>query len=104
LFILVLHNQPPIQLQRQRDKENAEKAKYEVYSPVPPIICRQNNADHHRCLIFLTAKTWISGVLKDPIQPGGAGRYDHIVTVDKSKGIMARQRFLDYQLHLEFQF
>ena len=63
--------------------------------------------NHHPMpLFYLMEKIWISGVQKARISTKAAGWkvHDNIMTVDKkAKGIITRQRFMDYQLHAEFR-
>lgn len=93
----------------KRDKENAEKAKItEVYTPVPPIIIpgKTDAEPPSDALILFDGKNLDLWRAEGPDSTKAAGWkvHDHIVTVDKkAKGIMTRQRFLDYQLHLEFR-
>lgn len=93
----------------KRDKENAEKAKLtEVYSPVPPIVIpgKTDAEPPSDALILFDGKNLDLWRAEGPDSTKAAGWkvHDHIVTVDKkAKGIMTRQRFLDYQLHLEFR-
>jgi hypothetical protein len=92
----------------KRDKENAEKAKAtEVYSPVPKIVTpgKTDAEPHQTQLFYLTAKTdlWRAEG-PDTTKAAGWKVHDHIMTVDKkAKGIITKQRFVDYQLHAEFR-
>jgi Domain of Unknown Function (DUF1080) len=93
----------------KRDKENAEKAKpTEVWGPVPPIITpgKTDAEPPSDALILFDGKNLDLWRAEGPDSTKAAGWkvHDHIMTVDKkAKGIMTRQRFVDYQLHLEFR-
>jgi|SRR5450432_2828985 Domain of Unknown Function (DUF1080) len=93
----------------KRDKENAEKAKAtEFYSPVPPIVTpgKTDAEPPSDALVLFDGSNLDLWRAEGPDSTKAAGWkvHDHIVTVDKkAKGIMTRQRFHDYQLHLEFR-
>src|SRR5664279_2642075 len=93
----------------KRDKENHEKAKItEVYSPVPPIVTpgKTDAEPPSDAVILFDGKNldlWRAEG-PDSTKPAGWKVHDDIVTVDKkAKGIMTRQRFQDYQMHIEFR-
>jgi hypothetical protein len=93
----------------KRDRDNAEKAKpTEVYSPVPPIVTPgKSDAEPPSDAVVLfdgsNLNLWRAEG-PDTAKAAGWKVHDNIVTVDKkAKGIMTRQRFVDYQLHLEFR-
>jgi hypothetical protein len=92
-----------------RNKEMAEKAKTtEVYSPVPPIVTpgKTDAEPPSDALVLFDGKNldlWRAEG-PDSTKPAGWKVHDNIMTVDKkAKGIMTRQRFQDYQMHLEFR-
>ena len=93
----------------KKDRENAEKAKAtEVYSPIPPIITpgKSDAEPPSDALILFDGKNLDLWRAEGPDSSKAAGWkvHDHIMTVDKkAKGILTRQRFMDYQLHLEFR-
>ncbi|MDP9040885.1 MAG: DUF1080 domain-containing protein [Bacteroidota bacterium] len=93
----------------KRDRDNAERAKpTEVYSPVPPIVTPgKSDAEPPSDAVVLfdgsNLNLWRAEG-PDTAKAAGWKVHDNIVTVDKkAKGIMTRQRFVDYQLHLEFR-
>ncbi len=87
----------------------AELAKpTEVYSPVPKIVTPgQTDAEPPSDAIILfdgkNLDMWrAAGV--DTTKPAGWEVSDHVMTVNKKAGgILTKQRFMDYQLHLEFR-
>jgi hypothetical protein len=93
----------------KKDKENAEKAKAtEVYSPVPPVVTpgKTDAEPPSDAIILFDGKNLDLWRAEGPDTSKAAGWkvHDEIVTVDKkAKGILTRQRFMDYQLHLEFR-
>jgi Domain of Unknown Function (DUF1080) len=93
----------------KRDKENHEKAKItEIYSPVPPIVTagKTDAEPPSDALVLFDGKNLDLWRAEGPDSTKAAGWkvHDNIVTVDKkAKGIMTRQRFQDYQMHLEFR-
>ena len=93
----------------KKDKENADKAKVtEVYSPVPKIVTpgKTDTEPPSDALVLFDGKNLDLWRAEGPDSTKAAGWkvHDHIVTVDKkAKGIMTRQRFTDYQLHVEFR-
>jgi Domain of Unknown Function (DUF1080) len=93
----------------KRDKENHEKAKItEIYSPVPPIVSagKTDAEPPSDALILFDGKNLDLWRAEGPDSTKAAGWtvHDNIVIVDKkAKGIMTRQRFQDYQMHLEFR-
>jgi hypothetical protein len=93
----------------KKDRENALKAKpTEVYSPVPPIVTpgKTDAEPPSDAIILFDGKNldlWRAEG-PDTVKTAGWKVHDHIMTVDKkAKGILTRQRFNDYQLHLEFR-
>jgi hypothetical protein len=93
----------------KKDKENAEKAKpTEVYSPVPLIVTpgKTDAEPPSDAIVLFDGKNLDLWRAEGPDTAKAAGWkvHDHIVTVDKkAKGILTRQRFTDYQLHIEFR-
>jgi len=91
------------------DKENAIKAKpTEVYSPVPKIVTpgKTDAEPPSDAILLFDGKNLLQWRAEGPDSTKSAGWkvHDDVVTVDKkAKGIMTRQRFTDYQLHLEFR-
>ncbi len=93
----------------KKDKEDAIKAKEtEIYSPVPPIVTpgRTDAEPPSDALVLFNGENLDLWRAEGPDTSKAAGWkvHDHIMTVDKkAKGILTRQRFMDYQLHLEFR-
>jgi len=93
----------------KRDRENAEKAKAtEVYSPVPPVVTpgKTDAEPPSDAIVLFDGRNLDLWRAEGPDSTKAAGWkvHDKIMTVDKkAKGIMTRQRFLDYQLHLEYR-
>ncbi len=92
---------------------SAQKAKgdptlTEFYSPVPKIVTPgKTDAEPPSDAVVLFDGTdlrlWRAEG-PDSTKTAGWKVHDHIMTVDKkTKGIMTRERFTDFQLHLEFQ-
>jgi len=87
----------------------AELAKpTEVYSPVPPIVTpgKTDAEPPSDAIVLFDGKNLDLWRAEGPDTAKAAGWkvHDHIVTVDKkAKGILTRQRFTDYQLHIEFR-
>lgn len=82
-------------------------AKTEVYSPVPPLVtpgATPQDAPSDAIILFggKDLSQWHSQ--KDSTKPAGWQVSDGIVTVDKKAGgIVTNQKFMDYQLHLEWR-
>jgi hypothetical protein len=93
----------------KKDQENAEKAKpTEIYSPVPPIVTpgKTDAEPPSDAIVLFDGKNLDLWRAEGPDSSKAAGWivHDRIVTVNKkAKGILTRQRFLDYQLHIEFR-
>src|SRR5579862_1337329 len=93
----------------RREQVHTDKAKVtEIYSPVPPIITpgKTDAEPPSDALILFDGKNLDLWRAEGPDSTKAAGWkvHDNIVTVDKkAKGIMTRQRFQDYQMHLEFR-
>src|SRR5664279_1355500 len=93
----------------KQDKENAEKAKAtEIYSPVPKIVTpgKTDAEPPSDALILFDGKNLDLWRAEGPDMNKAAGWkvHDGIMTVDKkAKGITTRQKFTDYQLHIEFR-
>ena len=91
-----------------KDKENAAKAAFtEVYSPVPKIVVpgKTDAEPPSDALVLFDGSNldlWRAEG-SDTSKAAGWMVHDGMMTVDKKKkGILTRQRFGDYQLHLEF--
>jgi hypothetical protein len=95
--------------QAKKNRENAEKAKpTEIYSPVPPIVTpgKTDAEPPSDAIVLFDGRNLDLWRAEGPDSTKAAGWrvHDKIMTVDKkAKGIMTRQRFSDYQLHLEFR-
>ena len=93
----------------KRNKENGEKAAItEIYSPVPPIVTpgKTDAEPPSDAVVLFDGKNLDLWRAEGPDSTKAAGCkvHDNIVTVDKkAKCIMTRQRFQDYQMHLEFR-
>ncbi len=93
----------------KRNKENGEKAAItEIYSPVPPIVTpgKTDAEPPSDAVILFDGKNLDLWRAEGPDSTKAAGWkvHDNIVTVEKkAKGIMTRQRFQDYQMHIEFR-
>src|SRR5450432_4320800 len=87
----------------KKDKENAEKAKAtEFYSPVPPIVTpgKTDAEPPSDALVLFDGSNLDLWRAEGPDSTKAAGWkvHDHIMTVDKkAKGIITRQKFMDYQ-------
>jgi hypothetical protein len=93
----------------QKDKDNADKAKpTEVYSPVPKIVTpgKTDAEPPSDAIVLFDGKNlnlWRADGA-DTMKAAGWKVHDDIMTVDKKAGgILTKQRFTDYQLHLEFR-
>jgi hypothetical protein len=115
IFSLVVANivsaqtPPEMSEKAKKDKANAELAKStEVYSPVPPIVTpgKTDAEPPSDALVLFDGKNldlWRAEG-PDTLKAAGWKVHDNIVTVDKkARGILTRQRFGDYQLHIEFR-
>ena len=93
----------------KRNKEMGERAAVtEIYSPVPPVVTpgKTDAEPPSDAVILFDGKNLDLWRAEGPDSTKAAGWkvHDNIVTVDKkAKGIMTRQRFQDYQMHLEFR-
>ena len=93
----------------KRNKENGDKAAItEIYSPVPPVVTpgKTDAEPPSDAVILFDGRNLDLWRAEGPDSTKAAGWkvHDNIMTVDKkAKGIMTRQRFQDYQMHLEFQ-
>jgi Domain of Unknown Function (DUF1080) len=95
--------------QKARRSESAARAAVtEVYSPVPKIVTpgKTDAEPPSDAIVLFDGKNlnlWRAEG-PDSLKPAGWRVHDDIMTVDKkAKGILTRQRFVDYQLHLEFR-
>src|SRR5215467_8182629 len=93
----------------KQDKENAENAKdTELYSPVPKIVTpgKTDAEPPSDAIVLFDGKNldlWRAEG-SDSTKAAGWKVHDGIMTVDKkAKGIITKQRFVDYQLHAEFR-
>jgi len=80
----------------------------EVYSPIPKIVTpgKTDAEPPSDAVVLFDGKNLDLWRAEGPDSTKAAGWkvHDHIMTVDKkAKGILTRQRFTDYQLHLEFR-
>jgi|SRR4051812_47192855 len=79
----------------------------EIYSPVPPVVTPANECGGapSDAIILFDGKNldqWRS--VKDTTKPAEWTVADGIITVDKKAGnIETKQRFMDYQLHIEWR-
>jgi hypothetical protein len=111
MMIQCVSAQTPAELaeKARKDKENAEKAKStEVYSPVPKIVTpgKTDAEPPSDAIVLFDGRNLDLWRAEGPDSTKAAGWkvHDDIVTVDKkAKGILTRQRFLDFQLHIEFR-
>jgi hypothetical protein len=93
----------------KKNKEREEQAKTtEIYSPFPPIVTpgKTDAEPPSDAVILFDGKNLDLWRAEGPDSTKAAGWkvHDNIMTVDKkAKGIMTRQRFQDYQMHLEFR-
>jgi hypothetical protein len=93
----------------KRNKENGDKAAItEIYSPVPPVVTpgKADAEPPSDAVILFDGRNLDLWRAEGPDSTKAAGWkvHDNIMTVDKkAKGIMTRQRFQDYQMHLEFR-
>ena len=89
-------------------EDSLKAAVTEVYSPVPKIVTpgKTDAEPPSDALVLFDGANLDLWRAEGPDSTKAAGWkvHDHIMTVDKkAKGIMTRQRFMDYQLHLEFR-
>src|SRR5450631_2921491 len=111
ILVLTVSAQTPAEVAAKvkQDKENAEKAKpTEVYSPVPKIVTpgATDAEPPSDAIVLFDGKDLDLWRAEGPDSTKAAGWkvHDHIMTVDKkAKGIITRQKFMDYQLHSEFR-
>jgi hypothetical protein len=93
----------------KRNKESHDLAKItEIYSPFPPIVTpgKTDAEPPSDALVLFDGKNLDLWRAEGPDSTKAAGWkvHDNIMTVEKkAKGIMTRQRFQDYQMHLEFR-
>jgi hypothetical protein len=91
---------------RNWDSLGKEAAKTEYYSPVPPIVTPGNMPQDapSDAIILFNGKDLSQWHAEDSTKPAGWKVADGIVTVDKKTGgIITKQRFLDFQMHLEWR-
>ena len=83
-----------------------EAAKTEIYTPVPPIVTPGNRPQDapSDALILFNGKSLDAWYGDDSTKTPGWDIAGGIVTVNKKMGgIMTKQKFMDYQLHLEWR-
>ena len=89
------------------DSLSREAAKTELYSPVPPIVtpgATAADAPSDAIILFdgTNLNAWHSDA--DSTKPAQWIVHDGMMTVNKKTGgIITKQRFMDYQLHLEWR-
>jgi hypothetical protein len=88
-------------------QEKMKPEETEVWSPVPKVVTPGKNLGDppSDAVILFSGKNldqWVT--VSDSLQPANWNVADGIVTVNKKAGnIQTRQRFLDYQLHIEWR-
>jgi hypothetical protein len=93
--------------QNSQDSLQREAAKTEVWAPVPPVIVSGNStmeAPSDAIILFdgKNLNEWRSE--KDSTLPADWTLAGGVMTVNKKNGgIVTKQRFMDYQLHLEWR-
>jgi hypothetical protein len=83
-----------------------EAAKTEIYAPVPPIVTPGNSPQDapSDAIILFNGKNLDAWYGDDITKTPGWDIKNGIVTVNKKTGgIMTKQKFMDYQLHLEWE-
>ena len=83
-----------------------EAAKTEVYEPVPPIVTSGQTPQDapSDAIILFNGKNLNAWYGDDSTKAPGWDVVNGILTVNKKKGgLMTRQKFIDYQLHLEYR-
>jgi len=83
-----------------------EAAKTEIYTPAPPIVTPGSSPQDapSDAIILFNGKNLDAWYGDDSTKAAGWDVKDGIVTVNKKTGgIMTKQKFLDYQLHLEWR-
>ena len=89
-------------------QQKAKPEDTEYYTPVPPVVTPGKvsfeNPPSDAVVLFdgKDLSRWVSN--KDTAKPAGWKVSDGVITVEKSAGdIQTRQRFTDYQLHIEYR-
>ncbi len=96
----------PVAQNSRQDSLVREAAKTELYAPVPPIVtpgATPQDAPSDAIILFdgSNLDAWHA---EDSTKPAGWKIAHGIMTVDKKTGgIITKQRFMDYQLHLEWR-
>ena len=83
-----------------------EAAKTEVYEPVPPIVTSGQTPQDapSDAIILFNGKNLNAWYGDDSTKAPGWDVVNGILTVNKKRGgLMTRQKFIDYQLHLEYR-
>lgn len=89
-----------------RDSLFKEAAKTEIYAPVPPIVTPGSSPLEapSDAIILFNGKRLDAWFGDDSTKAAGWDIADGIMTVNKKMGgIMTKQKFLDYQLHIEWR-
>jgi hypothetical protein len=88
------------------DSLQKESVKTEVYKPVPPVVTPGNLPQDapSDAIILFNGKNLDAWYGNDSTKPAGWVVADGIMTVNKkSGGIMTKQKFMDYQMHVEWR-
>ena len=88
------------------DELTKQSLRTEVYEPVPPVVTpgKTSAAAPSDAIILFNGDNLDAWTSEDPSKPAAWKVENGIITVDKSVGgIMTRQKFTDYQLHLEYR-
>lgn len=93
----------------KKDRDNAILARpTELYTPVPPVITpgKTDAEPPSDAIILFDGKNldqWRASGNDTTKAAGWTVAHDEMTVVKKAGGIMTKQRFIDYQLHLEFR-
>jgi len=91
---------------RNWDSLGKEAAKTEYYTPVPPVVTPgglPQDAPSDAIILF-NGKDLNAWHGEDSTKPAGWKIADGVITVDKKTGgIITKQRFMDFQMHLEWR-
>jgi len=83
-----------------------QSVKTEVYEPIPPVVTPGETPCEapSDAIILFDGKNLNAWSSEDPSKPAGWNIEDGIMTVNKAAGgITTRDKFIDYQLHLEYR-
>jgi len=83
-----------------------EAAKTEVYKPIPPIVTSGKTPQDapSDAIILFNGRNLDAWYGDDSTKAPGWDVVNGILTVNKKKGgLMTKQKFIDYQLHLEYR-